>query len=195
MENRKLTSQESSNLVARMIRNSQNRFERGASSAFLIWGYTTTLTSAGIWAALTITGDYRWMWFWFAIPLIGGLCTFITRKSAMKEVVTYIDRMIWQLWIIIGVCAVEVSVFAAFSDKKIPSLLIVSLLIFVGETITGSMMRLAYVCIVGFVGMFLSFGLPYLADSDQILGFAAIFLIAMIIPGHIMKAHARKQNR
>lgn len=41
MEERKLDTRESMELISRMIQNTRNRLENHAGRPFLVWGYTT----------------------------------------------------------------------------------------------------------------------------------------------------------
>ena len=195
MEDKTITNQESLDLIARMIRNTQDRFERGAGRPFLAFGYTTVAVSLAVWYTLKATGDHHWNWLWFAIPVIGSLWMLSGRKKSPKTAVTFIDRAIAQIWSVLGVCAMLMAFFVIFSDYRFPILLVTSLFMFAGEAITGGIIKLPYIKIMGLIGIALSFGLPYLQGIDQILGFAGLFLIAMVIPGHIMNAQARKAAR
>ena len=194
MEDKSFTNQQSLDLIARMIRNTQDRFERGAGQPFLIWGYTTLAISLAVWYALKTTGNYQWNWLWFAIPVVGSVCMLLTRKKGPKMVTTFIDRAIWQTWGVLGMCAMLVAIYA-FLGNYIHTLLIIALLMFAAEAITGGIIKLRYIQIMGVAGMIFSFGLPFLKGIDQVLGFGGLFLIAMIIPGHIMNIQARKASR
>ena len=189
-----MTNQESLDLITRMIRDTQDRFERGAGKPFLIWGYTTVAVSLAVWCALKMTANHQWNWLWFTIPIIGSILILLTRNKGPKMVTTFIDRAIWQTWMVLGVCAIGVALYALFSWQYIPTLVIIAMLMFAGEAITGGIIKLSYIKIMGLIGIILSFGLSFLQGADQILGFGGLFLIAMIIPGHIMNNQARKRN-
>ncbi len=194
MEEKSITHQEGLDLIARMLRSTQDRFERGAGKPFILFGYLTFAVSLAVWYALKTTGDSRWNWLWFAIPVIGVVCMRFILSPRPKTVTTFIDRAVGQVWLILGVCGTSVSLYTAFSGKPFPILMVVSLLMFAGEAITGSIIKLCYIRVMGLIGIVLSFGLPFLSGLDQILGFAALFLIAMIIPGHIMNVQARRAS-
>lgn len=195
MEEKSITSQESLDLIARMIRNTQDRFERGAGKPFLVFGYLTVAVSLAVWYAMATTGDYHWNWLWFIIPVVGGVIMLPGWVKSQKPVTTFIDRAVGQVWMVLAICALGLSLFTMLSGKYIPILLVMSLLVFAGEAITGGIIRLNYVKVMGIAGIILSFGLPYLTGIEQILGFGGLFLVAMVIPGHIMNAQARRANR
>ena len=192
-EEKTMTNQESLDLIARMIRNTQDRIERGAGKPFLIWGYTTLAVSLAVWYALKTTGNHHWNWLWFAIPAVGLACRmFSGRKSGPKMATTFIDQAVKQIWTTLGICATGLSLYAAFSDHHIPILFMIALLVFAGEAITGGIIKLPYIKFMGLTGMLLSFGLPFLSGFDQVLGFGGLFLATMIVPGHIMNTQSRK---
>ncbi len=187
-----MTSRESLDLIARMLRNTQERFERGAGTPFLIFGYLTLAVSVAVWSLVKITGDYRWHWLWFAIPVVGAVfyAVFLTRKPK-QTVTTFVDRAVSQVWWVLGGCCVLVPLYALFFES-FPILMVIALMMFSGEAITGGILRLRYVRIMGILGILLSFGIPFLKGIEPI-GLAILSLIAMIIPGHIMNAQARKR--
>lgn len=195
MEDKRITNQESLELIARMIRNTQDRFERGAGKPFLIWGYTTVAVSLAVWYMVNTTGDYQWNWLWFALPLIGSFGMLAFMKKGPKSVKTFIDSAINQVWFVLGLCAILVSCYAMVAGKHLPTLMIISILILAAQAITGGIIKLPYIKIMGLAGIVLAFGLPCLKGVDQILGFAGLFFIAMVIPGHIMNLQARKRNK
>lgn len=187
-----MTSQESLDLISRMLRNTHDRFERGAGKPFVIFGYITLVVSLIVWYALKTTGNDNWNWLWFIIPLIGGFYVYFLLKEKPQKVVTYIDRAVSYVWYILGGCAVLISLYVALFDKPYHTVQVISMLMFAGEAIIGSIIKLRYVQIMGLIGIVLSFGLLFLSGLDQIIGFAGMSLLAMIIPGHIMNAQAKK---
>ncbi len=194
MEEKSITHQQSLDLIARMLRNTQDRFERGMGTPFLIFGYLTLAVSIAVWSLLKTTGDYHWQWLWFAIPVIGAIfyAIFLARKPK-KTVTTFIDRAVSQVWYVLGSCCLLVALYVAFSGKSFPILMVVSLLMFSGEAITGGILRLRYIQVMGLIGIALSFAIPFLSGIESI-GLTALSLIAMVIPGHIMNAQARKRD-
>lgn len=196
MNEQQITNQESLDLIARMLRNTQERFERGAGTPFLIFGYLTLAVSIALWILLKNTGDDRWNFLWFAVPVIGGLCMLLfVARQPKRTVTTFIDRAISQVWYVIGGCCLLVSLYTFLFQHSFPTVLVVMLLMFAGEAITGAILKLRYVQIMGIIGILLSFCVPFLGGFNQLLGFAAMTLVVMVIPGHIMNAQARKTLR
>lgn len=195
MKEKSLSNQESLELITRMIRNSQEKFERGAGKPFLIWGYTTIAVSLIVWWLLKTTLNPYWNWCWFAIPIIGTTLMLITQRNHPKKVTTFIDQAIQHVWAILGTCCILVPLYVAFFDKNLPVLFIISLLMFASQAITGAIIRLGYIRFMGLSGILMSFGVLSLNGIYQIWGFIAMFLIVMIIPGHIMNAQAKRHQK
>lgn len=187
-----MTSRQSLELIARMLKNTQERFERRAGRPFILFGYLTAAVSLAVWYALKTTGDWRWNWLWFAIPALGGLGLLLLRKQKVGTAITFIDRAVGQLWTVLGACAILLALYTLFFVHSFPILPVMALLMFAGEAITGAVIRLRYIQIMGWVGIVLSFGLTFLSGLDQVPGFGALFLLAMAVPGHMMSVQAAK---
>jgi hypothetical protein len=191
--NESMTSQESLDLITRMLRNTQERFERGAGTPFLVFGYLTVAASLAVWSLIKATGDFRWSLLWFSIPVIGIIWLLFYLAKKPKTVTTFIDRAVGQVWFVLGSCGSLIAVYSGIAVKSFPILMIISLFMFSGVAITGGIIKLRYVQILGFIGIFLSFGIPFVTGMNQIFCMAALAFFVMVIPGHIMNAQARKR--
>ncbi|MPN22071.1 hypothetical protein SDC9_169454 [bioreactor metagenome] len=67
-----------------------------------------------------------------------------------------------------------------------------SLLINSGVAISGLVIKFRPIVIAGFLGILLSFGMLMVAGINQILIFALLALIMLIVPGHILNNSSRK---
>ena len=113
------------------------------------------------------------------------------RQLNEKGVKTYIDRVIGYVWLVLGLAALVISVAAMFF-WNFPILFIVILLMASGTAVTGLIIRFLPIAVAGFVGIMLSLACLVIQGLDQILIFAGVFLIMMVIPGHILYAKGRK---
>lgn len=191
MEERQLNEKESLELITRMIQNTQRKLEKGNGMPFLVWGYTTIVVSLLIWYFLSTTGDYRIHYLWFLIPVIAGPMMFVLIRKYEKGVKTYIDRVVGYVWIVMGVTGFMISITAMFF-WNLPILFIVILLMGSGTAITGLVIRFTPIAVAGFVGIVLSLACLFTQGTDQILVFAGLFLVMMVIPGHILYAKGRR---
>lgn len=191
MEERQLNEKESLELIARMIQNTQQKLEKGNGIPFLVWGYTTIVVSLLVWYFLSRTGDYRMHYLWFLIPVIAGPIMFILFRKNETGVKTYIDRVVGYVWTVIGLTGFMISMVAIFF-WNLPILFIIILLMGSGTAITGLVIRFTPIAVAGFLGLALSLLCLFTPGVNQILVFAAVFLVMMVIPGHILNAKGRK---
>ena len=196
MEDRVLTERESLELISQMIRNTREKVEKNAGAPFLIWGYTTVIISLVVWYLFSTTHNPAWHWLWFGIPVI-GLPLFLLQVRAQEKqpkVKTYVDRIITYIWAVMGTTSFVVAVFAMF--YRTPVLFIMLLMMGMATTLTGLVIRFTPIIISGILGVGCSFICFFITGTDQILLFALVFLLMMVIPGHVLnysaKVHSKK---
>lgn len=196
MEERQLDAAESLALIGRMIENTRSRMERNAGRPFLVWGYTTVLTTLLVWFMVVHFNDPRWNCLWFALPLIGGLGMYFTRpRGRQGSVHTFIDRVIGHIWLVIGMAAFFTSSLSIFAVMRPPMLFLVVLLMGIGSTLTGLITRFAPATVGGFIGMVLAPLLLVVTDITwSPLLFIAAFVVMMVLPGHILNYRSNHQK-
>lgn len=185
MEEKQLNEKESLELISQMIRNTQQKLEKGNGIPFLIWGYTTVVVSVLVWYLFSTTGNPQWNYLWFLIPVIGYPAMMWALRKQEKGVKTYIDKIVAYIWITFGVGSLVVSITAMFF-WQLPILFMVVLLMGIGTAITGLVIRFKPIAIAGFFAILLSVLCLIVKGYDSILIFALLFLIMMVIPGHIL---------
>lgn len=193
MDTKQLNEKESLELIARMIRNTQNNLESHGGMYILIWGYTTIGISLLVYFLLTCTHNPAYNFFWFGIPLIGGAIISITfRSRPLQKITTYIDKVTNYIWLVVGLTAGFTSIAAFFT--RLPILFIIALLISIGITITGLVIKFRLLTVFGFISIALSYSLLVITGLDSILIFCVLFILNSIIPGHVLN-HSEKKNR
>ena len=198
MEEKTLNSQQSLELIAAMIRQSQRKLERGGGTIFLIWGYTSLLVSAVVVALVYLGyGDIS-NWAWWAIPIIGWGGTWNVLRKRPKQVSTYIDRFIGYIWITIGIVAmlfpivlISTTIMGDLTKHIIGFVMIpiLSTILCIGVTLSGLVLRFRPLIIGGFAAIVLSFGMFF--TQYYIYLFMLMFIVSMIIPGHILNCRAK----
>ncbi len=68
MEDKKMSEQESLELISQVIRDSRKSVEYKAGSFSLIWGYVTVIVSLLVYAGFALTDYHEVAWLWFLIP-------------------------------------------------------------------------------------------------------------------------------
>jgi hypothetical protein len=192
MEEKKLSQNESLELITRMIKETRNDMERGGGNIYLLWGYLWLVVALTVYGLIHYTGDYRATWLWFAMPLVGYPVMYFMLKKREKKAVTFVDAVITKIWIVIGVCALLLSLFMVVNHKAFPIMFVMALLINAGVAMSGLVIKFKPTIIAGFAGILLSFALLLIPGINQILVFAAFSVIMLIIPGHILNAASRK---
>jgi hypothetical protein len=195
METKVLSEKESLELITRMIQNTQQKMEERSGSGFLIWGYVTVVFAIAVYLGLHFTSlSYYSYVLYLGIPIVGYPLSHFLNNKREKQVTTYIDRIRSQVWIVIGLTTLVVTLPLFFGIYTYP-LAIISLLIGLGTTITGLIVRYRILVITGSIAILFFVPLFALAKYDfSNLIFAAVFLVMQIIPGHIINSKGIKTD-
>ena len=194
MEDKVLTEKESLDLISQMIRNTRSRLEDNSGIPFLIWGYTTVIVAVIVWSLVTTSGNYLWHWLWFAIPVFGGTLWLLHNKKQLNNrsrVITFVDRAISHVWMVFGIASFMISIISFLT--YIPILFIVLLTMGMATAITGLLIRFKPIIFSGFIGILFSPLCVIVRDTSSILIFAAIFVLMMVIPGHMLNYTAKRR--
>ena len=199
MENNKLSEAQSLELITSMIQDSRSRLARNSGTPFLIWGYTTVAVSLFNALALYLGWSHAWAWSWFTIPVIGWLGMMLLFKQE-PSARNYIDRIVSMIWVVIGLSFAWLFVGAIVFGCSISFLTVV--VMGIGTVLTGCVIKHRTTTICGWAAMCVSLIFPIVyfimaksgsasAISEvwiwgELIVFALIFLLMMVIPGHIL---------
>lgn len=201
-QKRTLTEQQSLELITRMISDTRTRLARNSGVPFLIWGYATIAVALFEFIVQrTFTDPEPWLWAWWAIPAIGiaGMLLMGRRDTGAKN---YLDRTVTAVWTVCSISILTVAVPLSMF-YHVSMLFTVVVLIGIGTTITGRIIRDTTTSAAGFLFTLsaliyplrsIYFGeLPSGSAADAMhwhsvnnLVFATQFLLFMVIPGHIL---------
>ena len=97
MEEKKISEQESLELINQMIEQTRRDSTVGSGNTFLIWGYVCMVVSLAVFVA-AYTGPGAWGWLYLGIPVMGGVATLIAgRKKTLldenKGVIKSVDEI------------------------------------------------------------------------------------------------------
>ena len=184
---RPLNAAENIALVGRMIDNTRSRMVRNAGRPFLIWGYATVVTTLAVWAAYALFPGRNWYYLWLLLPVFGTALSLLTMpKADGGRVYTFIDRVIGQVWLVMGLTAWVVSLLSVFGDMPVPILFVILLMMGMGTAITGLVIRFVPAAVGGAAAIVLApvslAATGYWVPALFIAGFVAM----MIVPGHIL---------
>ncbi len=196
---KQLTTEQSLDLIARMIASARRNFNETGGEMFLIWGYSTIAIAVVVTALFLFTGEHWVFWLWWCLPVIGGVLTWRHFSRYQKPVVTHIDRAVWAIWRVQGAVTMACTAFDSIPSAltRAPGLDIlftIALLISTGTTITGAVINFRPLVYGGGAGVALSFLLfAFSGTIWQTLIFAGIFLVVQIIPGHLLNAACKRE--
>ena len=199
MEDRKMNEQESLELISQMIRNTRRNLDGGSGNLFLLWGYVNAIVTMALAVVLSLTNDFVWMWGFFAIPLVGWLLMYLMKRKERQEVRTYSDKVIGQMWQILGLFSMVVVLMALVTCQMDVILPLAAILFSLGSIITGIIIR--YTAFSGFPSLGAVAGvtmlLNTLSDGPMLYNlwiYVLVVVLSMVIPGHILNYKARKEN-
>lgn len=186
MEEKEINTRESLEIITRMISTTRESMEQSSAVPFLAWGYATVLVAIVIYFAFASTGNIDIFWIWFAIPVIGGISTKIFNRR-IPTIKSPISTAVSRIWLAVGLLALPFSLATFFIH--IPGFNILFFIAFfmaIGTLITGILLRSATLQVCSCIAMPAPVAILFCHSNEQILIFAAAFLVMMVIPGHIM---------
>lgn len=207
MEERKLTEKESLEIITSMIERTRERYI-GDGRIMLMWGYLTVVLTAIIWTLIGVTHNPVWNWLWFLLWIIGGTLTPIMDKKMQHEkgFKNYSDIVTSRIWSTVGFSAIVATAIClafllvggidAWSMMFAIALVIVPFAeiasgivvkeksLIIGGAIGLSAGLFTMACIAGHVALYASWFMPL---------FIIVWVVMMIIPGHIINYKAKKQ--
>ena len=209
LNNRTMDNQKSLEIISQMIADTSVQIESNSGKYFLAWGYTTVAVSIFEYFVMGLHLNPLLIWAWWLIPVIGGLATLLLARKEAPAPKSYVDRSISAVWAVFGVSSLFAFVAAVVYGVSMFYLIV--LLMGMGTVITGAICRHRNLIICGSIAMLLSLVFPikqivtknmdttafgeaaeWIIYSDIII-FALIFLVMMVVPGHIMCHRQRRR--
>lgn len=202
MKEKELTQQESLDLITKVIQDTREQTERKAGTPFLIWGYSTVIISILGWYLVNLTHNGAWFLIWFALPAIALPFHLRYNKQSNKGFSTALDRMIGWVWgslgftafIIASVNPIAYYLFHYEETVVLNIFFMMALLMSLGTTITGGIIRSKIVSVAGIAGILCSISFLFIESIDVSLWFGLLFFIMMVIPGHLLNYKTHKAH-
>lgn len=212
LENREPNAAESLAIISRMIETTRIRLNRNSGRPFLLWGYTTVIISLANYLFNIAGCPPSWSLTWFLIPIGGFLLMHLFPAKKETEPRTEIDRIVGVVWGTASLSLIPIFAITIFHGLSYRHSLfgLIVLIMAIATTMTGRIVRSKIYTFGGYAGMGLSilfalydYWLKRLPTGtvdatllcNEILIFAAIFIIMMIIPGHIMCYRSNRQAK
>lgn len=212
MKEQQIDEHRSLEIITKMIADTSAHIDNESGKYFLLWGYTTVVVTLFEYVAqLHHLPIPLVLWAWFLIPIVGGIGTIVlNRRAGMARPKSYVDRSISTIWCVLGLSFGMVYVAALVYGTSI--LFLTALLMGIGTVLTGKICRHKVLSLAGEAGLVLSLLIPIghllirhygtalqnseIGNIEAILYiempiFAVIFLVMMVIPGHILYNRAK----
>lgn len=209
----RLNEQRSLEIISQMIADTKSHIDNNSGKYFLLWGYTTVIITLFEYVVMTQHLPLTLTWGWFALPIVGGIGTFLLNQRAKRagdtQPKSYLDRSVSAVWVTFGVSYLFIYIAALVYQTNI--FFLTAIMMGMGTVISGAICRHKILTISGISGMCLSLLFPvrhvifenmtaegvqvslneYVIFSDYII-FALIFTIMMVIPGHVLLNRAKQ---
>ncbi len=212
MREQQIDEHRSLEIISKMIADTSAHIDSESGKYFLLWGYTTVIVSLFEYVAqLLHLPMHLCLWAWWLIPIVGGIGTIIlNRRAGVSRPKSYVDRSISAVWMVFGLSFGMAFIAALVYGANI--LFLTAMLMGMGTVITGKICQHRVLTVAGMAGMALSLLIPtghlllreyatVLRESGiahveaifyiEMVIFAAVFLVMMVIPGHILYNRAK----
>ncbi len=210
MEDKKLTPQESMELIASMIQSTKRRVASPNLKISVMWAVLTIITAAASWILLYTTHDPLFNFIWFAIPIIGIPANIImaNRTSEKSIAKTYLDKVREGLWKAVGYIAIGLTIACViaqqcgYPEACLAMLYYAFIIVGFGAAVSGLLLRENSYVIGGMFSIFSGFiviicnlcRIPLLYSWVTPL-YILSFLLMFIVPAFVISRKIKSQER
>ena len=195
-----MTTTEELDLISRVRGEVLSRKELTGENLFLGWGYPTAIVLLLEFAALQIWNEDWCSWLWVGIPLIGAplMIYFLNEDYERTHSRTLEQNVILMMWIFIGFASCVGGAAMGFAGLfPLCYCAYQGLLMGMGCFMTGIILHFRPKTICGIIASALS-AIPLFLQGDlwpwQLLVASLIAVVALIIPGHLVRSYVRRRN-
>lgn len=112
MDEKKLTPQESMELITSMIQNTKRRVTTPDLRISVMWAVLTIVTAIAAWVLLSTTHNPWYNFIWFAIPVIGIPTNILMAQNTRNKNMTksYLDKVSESIWKSVGYIAMGLTI-------------------------------------------------------------------------------------
>jgi hypothetical protein len=186
-------------VIRQMIEVSHKRI-RNDGILFIVWGWISLITYLLGYLTTEIIHTYQVTlikrWIMVLLPVAGIIYTVVYLYRRSRKAVTYISISLRYVWISLFLGMVLINLIQGNVLHKIVFELqhpIFMVLIAIAIVVTGGILRYKMIIAGGIIFGLLAFASSYLPLSQQMLLEVIAWVIAFIIPGHIL--YAKRNSR
>lgn len=210
MEDKKLTPQESMELIASMIQRTKRRVASPGLRISVMWAVLTIITAAAAWILLSTTHNPWFNFIWFAIPVIGIPANIILANSRQKKcrTKTYLDKVSEGLWKCVGYIAIGLTIgcFIAqqcgYPQAWLAMFYYAFIIVGFGATVSGLLLRENSYIFGGIFSIFSGFAIIIcslcqipLLYSWVVPLYILCFLLMFIVPAFIVSRKIKAEEK
>lgn len=210
MDDKKLTPQESMELIASMIRDTKQRVALPNLRISVMWAVLTIFTAAAVWILIATTRNPWFNFVWFAIPVIGipteMLLTARARRKSLTK--TYVDKVREGLWKTVGYIAIGLTIgcFIAhqcgYPQAWLAMFFYAFIIVGFGAAVSGLLLRENSYLFGGLFSVFAGFALIVchlcripLLHSWVVPLYMLCFLLMFIVPASILARKIKPEEK
>lgn len=210
MEEKKLTPQESMELITSMIQSTKRRVASPDLRISVMWAALTIITAATAWILLSTTHNPWFNFIWFAIPVIGIPTNIILANSRREQIKTktYLDKVSEDLWKCVGYIAMGLTIgcFIAqqcgYPQAWLAMFYYAFIIVGFGATVSGLLLREGSYIFGGLFSIFSGFAIIFcnlcqipLLYSWVVPLYILCFLLMFIVPAFIISRKIKAEEK
>ena len=203
MENN-FSAENSLRLITETIERSRRTMAKNSGKPMILWGSLVAVTSVVIWLLWTKTGSPMWNFLWFAMSVIGAVCSRLIGRNQEQVPVSEISRILGKIWMWFGIFATGlfalvllVAAIRAAADMggviQLDMTMLILMMMGLCGAISGSVLKLKPITASSVVATALSVVFLLMIPNGsplQILTFLILGIFALIVPGVILQRKA-----
>ena len=203
MENN-FSAENSLRLITETIERSRRTMAKNSGKPMILWGSLVAVTSVVIWLLWTKTGSPMWNFLWFAMSVIGAVCSRLIGRNQEQVPVSEISRILGKIWMWFGIFATGlfalvllVAAIRAAADMggviQLDMTMLILMMMGLCGAISGSVLKLKPITAASVVATALSVVFLLMIPNGsplQILTFLILGVFALIVPGVILQRKA-----
>ena len=203
METKNLTTENSLKIIAETMERSRMTIAKNTGKPLILWGCMVALTSVVVYFLWSKTGSPVWNLLWFAMTAISVVCNIVMDRNKEKAPSTEISRIIGKTWMWFGIFTtglylmiwIAYFILRAFNPEAsihVDLTLVISLMMGLCGVISGVVMKMKSVVACLVIATALSVVVALVVNGPaQILVFAILGVIGLVIPGLILQNKAK----
>lgn len=210
MEDKKLTPNESMELIASMIQKTKRRVAYPDFRISVMWAVLSIITAVAAWILLSTTHNPWFNFVWFAIPVVGIPVNLILAGKAhcRNMAKTYIDKVSDGLWKSVGYIAIGLTIGCFIAQQCghpqawIVMLYYAFIVVGLGAVVSGLLLKENSYIFGGMVSVFSGFAIIICNLCRIPLYYSWVaplyilcFLLMFIVPAFVISRKIKKEGK